>query len=316
MEAAKFNLRSPAVKRILQEIKEIRREASEDFLAEALEENIFEWHFVIRGSPDTEFRGGVYHGRIILPAEYPFKPPSFTMLTQNGRFETNTKICLSISSHHPEHWQPSWSVRTALVALTAFMPSPGHGAIGSLDYTKAERQGLAAKSRQTPPAFGGPERREVSARLHQQMLDLHPEDGKPQTLAQATSSTHDAAATAAAAAAAAAAAQPEISPVEQTAAHSRHAVTPLQRDKTPAIDHAQVATGSAEPSTSAASARPLSHAIPPKAAPRETPAAQANWEDKGLTFLALVLALLITAIIFRKLLLFSGLDIHALLTQQ
>ena len=54
------------------------------------------------------------------------------MLTQNGRFETNTKICLSISSHHPEHWQPSWSVRTALVALTAFMPSPGHGAIGSL----------------------------------------------------------------------------------------------------------------------------------------------------------------------------------------
>ena len=81
------------------------------------------------------------------------------------------------------------------------------------------------------------------------------QDGKPQTLAQATSSTHDAAATAAAAAAAAAAAQPEISPVEQTAAHSRHAVTPLQRDKTPAIDHAQVATGSAEPSTSAASAR-------------------------------------------------------------
>lgn len=54
------------------------------------------------------------------------------MLTPNGRFETNTKICLSISSHHPEHWQPSWSVRTALTALTAFMPSAGHGAIGSL----------------------------------------------------------------------------------------------------------------------------------------------------------------------------------------
>lgn len=27
----------------------------------------------------------------------------------NGRFETQTKICLSISNHHPEHWQPSWS---------------------------------------------------------------------------------------------------------------------------------------------------------------------------------------------------------------
>lgn len=77
-------------------------------------------------------QGGIYHGRILLPAEYPFKPPAFMMLTPNGRFQTGTKICLSISSHHPEHWQPSWSVRTALTALIAFMPTPGQGAIGSL----------------------------------------------------------------------------------------------------------------------------------------------------------------------------------------
>ena len=54
------------------------------------------------------------------------------MLTPNGRFETNTKICLSISSYHPEHWQPSWSMRTALTALIAFLPTHGQGAIGSL----------------------------------------------------------------------------------------------------------------------------------------------------------------------------------------
>ena len=42
------------------------------------------------------------------------------------------QVCLSISSHHPEHWQPSWSVRTALTALIAFMPTPGNGAIGSI----------------------------------------------------------------------------------------------------------------------------------------------------------------------------------------
>ena len=80
----------------------------------------------------NSLQGGIYHGRILLPPEYPFKPPSFLMLTPNGRFETNTKICLSISSHHPEHWQPSWSVRTALTALIAFFPTPGNGAIGSL----------------------------------------------------------------------------------------------------------------------------------------------------------------------------------------
>lgn len=80
----------------------------------------------------TSCQGGVYHGRILLPPEYPFKPPAFMMLTPSGRFETGVKICLSISSHHPEHWQPSWSVRTALTALIAFMPSPGQGALGSL----------------------------------------------------------------------------------------------------------------------------------------------------------------------------------------
>lgn len=77
-------------------------------------------------------QGGIYHGRILLPAEYPFKPPAFMMLTPSGRFQTGVKICLSISSHHPEHWQPSWSVRTALMALIAFMPTPGNGAIGSI----------------------------------------------------------------------------------------------------------------------------------------------------------------------------------------
>ena len=32
-----------------------------------LQSNLFEWHFTLRGPPDTEFEGGIYHGRIILP---------------------------------------------------------------------------------------------------------------------------------------------------------------------------------------------------------------------------------------------------------
>ena len=44
-------------------------------------ENIFEWHFVILGQAGTDFEGGIYHGRIMLPSEYPFKPPNFMLLT-------------------------------------------------------------------------------------------------------------------------------------------------------------------------------------------------------------------------------------------
>ncbi|KAH7291667.1 hypothetical protein KP509_29G027700 [Ceratopteris richardii] len=136
-----------------------------------LEDNIFEWQFAIRGPPDSEFEGGIYHGRIQLPPEYPFKPPSFMLLTLNGRFATQTKICLSISQFHPEHWQPSWSVRTALVALIAFMPSKGNGAIGSLEFIKEERKALALKSVEAPSKYGTPERQKVINEIHEEMMD-------------------------------------------------------------------------------------------------------------------------------------------------
>ncbi|NXD14840.1 UB2J1 enzyme, partial [Nothocercus nigrocapillus] len=67
------------------------------------------------------------------------------LLKANGRFEVGKKICLSISGHHPETWQPSWSIRTALLAIIGFMPTKGEGAIGSLDYTPEERRALAKK---------------------------------------------------------------------------------------------------------------------------------------------------------------------------
>ncbi|KAJ0238444.1 Ubiquitin-conjugating enzyme E2 32 [Hirschfeldia incana] len=179
MADEKYNRKNPAVKRILQEVKEMQANPSDDFMSLPLEENIFEWQFAIRGPADTEFEGGIYHGRIQLPADYPFKPPSFMLLTPNGRFETNTKICLSISNYHPEHWQPSWSVRTALVALIAFMPTSPNGALGSVEYPKEERRTLAIKSRDAPPKYGSPERQKVIDEIHHYILSKATVVSKP-----------------------------------------------------------------------------------------------------------------------------------------
>lgn len=141
----KYNTRSPAVKRLMREAAEMSIPTS-DYFAAPLDDNLFEWHFTVRGPDDTEFQGGIYHGRIIVPAEYPMKPPDIIVLTPNGRFEVGKKICLSISGFHPETWQPSWSIRTALLAIIGFMPTPGQGTIGSLDYTPDERKALARRS--------------------------------------------------------------------------------------------------------------------------------------------------------------------------
>jgi len=70
------------------------------------------------------------------------------LLTPSGRFETNTKICLSFSAFHPELWQPAWGIRLILEALISFLPTPADGAIGALDWSSAERKRLAKKSQE------------------------------------------------------------------------------------------------------------------------------------------------------------------------
>lgn len=64
-------------------------------------------------------------------------------------------------------------VRTALVALIAFMPTNPDGALGSLDYKKEERRALAIRSREAPPKFGTPERQKLidEVCLNQSMPD-------------------------------------------------------------------------------------------------------------------------------------------------
>ena len=43
--------------------------------------NILEWHFVIIGPADTPYTNGQYHGKLLFPSEYPYKPPAIMMLT-------------------------------------------------------------------------------------------------------------------------------------------------------------------------------------------------------------------------------------------
>ncbi|KAI0933907.1 hypothetical protein AcV5_005925 [Taiwanofungus camphoratus] len=144
-----FNKNNSAVKRIMQEARELANDPSTDYTAAPLEDDIFEWHCTLRGPPGTEFEGGLYHFRILLPTEYPFRPPSIMMLTPNGRFELNTKICISFTNYHEELWQPAWGVRTAIIGLQGFFPLRGTAAVGvgALEYPPTERKRLAALSR-------------------------------------------------------------------------------------------------------------------------------------------------------------------------
>ena len=142
-----FNTKSPTIRRILKEATELSKNPDSTLHAAPLEADLFEWHFTIRGPPSTPYAAGAYHGRIVLPHQYPLRPPSFRFLTPSGRFEPNREICLSISGHHEETWQPAWGIRTALWALRAFMEGGAKGQVGGMEMGEAERKRLAEESK-------------------------------------------------------------------------------------------------------------------------------------------------------------------------
>ncbi|KAK2065759.1 ubiquitin-conjugating enzyme [Colletotrichum caudatum] len=146
MTTPKFNSKSPTIRRILREAQELSSSPSPDYAATPIESDLFEWHFTFRGPPNSSYSEGIYHGRIVLPPTYPLRPPSFRFLTPSGRFETNREICLSISGHHEETWQPAWGVRTALVALRSFMETDPRGQLGGLETSDAVRKRHATAS--------------------------------------------------------------------------------------------------------------------------------------------------------------------------
>ncbi|KAL1688579.1 UBC-like protein [Schizophyllum commune] len=124
------------------------------------ERNILTWNFIIRGPPDSPYAGGEYHGQLLFPAEYPFKPPGIKMLTPSGRFYPDKKICFSMSDFHPG----------SLTGLLSFMLSD-EITTGSVNSSPAHKRGFAAQShnwniqqarfREAFPEYATPEMRDL-----------------------------------------------------------------------------------------------------------------------------------------------------------
>jgi len=134
-----------AVLRLQQDYINLKKDPVPYIHAEPLPSNILEWHYVITGPQNTPYLGGYYHGTLVFTQQYPFKPPSIYMLTPSGRFQTNRRLCLSISDYHPDEWNPAWSVSSILTGLLSFMLESSR-ALGSIEATYYDKLELARQS--------------------------------------------------------------------------------------------------------------------------------------------------------------------------
>jgi ubiquitin-conjugating enzyme E2 J2 len=134
-----------AHKRLTKEYVAMQKEPPPFVWASPDEKNILTWNYLIRGPPDSPFAGGEYHGVLLFPPEYPFKPPGIKMLTPSGRFQPDRRICFSMSDFHPGSWNPAWSVATILTGLLSFMLSD-EMTTGSVTSSDAHKRVFAQRS--------------------------------------------------------------------------------------------------------------------------------------------------------------------------
>lgn len=131
--------------RLRKELRSISRAPPDHITARPLPSNILHWYFVLEGPAGSPYAGGAYLGRLTFPAAYPFKPPAVYMLTPQGRFKPDTKLCLSMSDFHPETWNPLWSVGAVLTGLLTFMLLD-EDTVGSISTSDAEKRAHARAS--------------------------------------------------------------------------------------------------------------------------------------------------------------------------
>lgn len=134
-----------STKRLTIELRNLNKDPIPYVIASPLEKNILEWRFVIKGC-DKDYIGGYYHGKIKFPPTYPLSPPSILFMTPSGRFETNVRICMSISDYHPETWSPGWTVGTILSGIISFFNSEEITAGSIQNPSSIDRKKFASES--------------------------------------------------------------------------------------------------------------------------------------------------------------------------
>ena len=133
-------VRKRAMKRLMQDLEEIRQSPVGNVSAVPLDSDIFEWHC------NFQFGDAVYHLILFFPTNYPYESPSAEFVPRGYQFTAGAtdrgtkgvKICLSIFSdfakYHTEWaneknmgWSPGYTVQTVLLNLVSFLAETSSG---------------------------------------------------------------------------------------------------------------------------------------------------------------------------------------------
>ena len=110
-------------KRILTELKDLRKDPPTNCSAGPAGDDIFKWEGVLLGPSDSPFAGGVYNLRIQFPVDYPFKCPNITFTTKiyHPNISSSGVICLDILK---SQWSPALTIGKVLLSICSLLTDP------------------------------------------------------------------------------------------------------------------------------------------------------------------------------------------------
>lgn len=133
-------------KRLSSEFKLLMKEPLDNVKVTLVNDNLDTWYIKIYNLTDEEYKGGEYLMEILISKDYPFNAPDFRMLTPNGRFDVNRKLCFSNSGYHPESWSPMWNMKTIIMGFVSFFLEKHSTGIGHITTSVEEKKTFAQQS--------------------------------------------------------------------------------------------------------------------------------------------------------------------------
>ncbi|KAI1709667.1 ubiquitin-conjugating enzyme domain-containing protein [Ditylenchus destructor] len=121
------SMNSIIVKRLRKEMTNMRFSTPAFVTAGPRDGDLFNWHVVLLGPPDSPYHGGVFSLRASFPPDYPYAPPKVTFNTKiyHPNIKENGEICLDIlQTKGFNSWSSAMSLSSVLLAIWVLLADP------------------------------------------------------------------------------------------------------------------------------------------------------------------------------------------------
>jgi ubiquitin-conjugating enzyme E2 D/E len=112
-----------ALKRLTKELGDIKKNCPDGIYAEPIDDSLYEWEGTIDGPNDTPYEGGKFILNIVVPNEYPFKPPKIVFETYiyHCNISKEGEICLDTLK---DQWSPALNISQTLMSIQSLLDNP------------------------------------------------------------------------------------------------------------------------------------------------------------------------------------------------